>query len=55
MITKYIKGIDAMIKINDLPNNIKGDVRQGKYKLKEEDDLSVTWITNWRNSNMSTT
>ena len=39
IITKYIKGIDTMNEINDLDNNIKGDVRKGKYKLREEDDL----------------
>ena len=39
IITKYIKGIDTRNEINDLDNNIKGDVRKGKYKLREEDDL----------------
>ena len=39
IITKYIKCIDAMNEINDLPNNVKGDVKHAKYKLREEDDF----------------
>ena len=39
IITKHLKGIDTMNEVNDLPNNMKADVRQGKYKLREEDDL----------------
>ena len=39
IITKFIKGIDTKNEINDLDNNIKADVRKGKYKLRTDDDL----------------
>ena len=36
MIDKHLKGIDAVDKVNDLPNTATSQVRQGKYKLRED-------------------
>ena len=46
IIIRYLKGLDTRNEINDLPNNMKGDVRNGKYKLARDNDLLLYQSSN---------